>query len=89
MGLMQALELVEDRQSKKPAMEATLAVMEAARENGLIIGRGGMFGNVLRITPPMNISKSDVDQFVKLLDASLVQLPRNGGIRRHGRARVL
>jgi 4-aminobutyrate aminotransferase-like enzyme len=71
MGLMQAIELVEDRQTKTPAAKQTAAIMEAARENRLLIGKGGMFGNVLRITPPMNIGKSDVDQFIQLLDASL------------------
>jgi 4-aminobutyrate aminotransferase-like enzyme len=73
MGLMQAVELVEDRQSKKPAAAATVAVMEAARENKLLIGKGGMFGNVLRVTPPMNIGRTDVDQFIEILDASLIR----------------
>jgi 4-aminobutyrate aminotransferase-like enzyme len=71
MGLLQALELVEDRQSKKPSAAHTAMVMEAARENGLLIGKGGMFGNVLRISPPMNVGRADVDQFLELLDASL------------------
>ncbi len=73
MGLMQAIELVEDRQSKKPATAETLAVIEAARESGILVGRGGFFGNVLRITPPLNIAKSDVDQFITQLDASFVR----------------
>jgi len=46
-------------------------VMEAARENGLLIGKGGMFGNVLRVTPPMNVGRTDVDQFIEVLDKSL------------------
>jgi hypothetical protein len=46
MGLMQALELVEDRQTKAPAARATAELMEAARENGLLLGKGGMYGNV-------------------------------------------
>lgn len=71
MGLMQAIELVEDRVSKQPAAAATLALMEAARENRILVGKGGMYGNVIRITPPLNISKSDVDEFVRLLDLSL------------------
>ena len=71
MGLMQALELVEDRQSKAPATAATATLMEAARENRLLIGKGGMFGNVLRITPPMNVGRADVDQFIELLDRCL------------------
>jgi 4-aminobutyrate aminotransferase len=74
MGLMQALELVEDRESKKPAVEATLAVMEMARENRLLIGKGGTFGNCIRLSPPLNISKSDVDDFASRLDASLKQV---------------
>lgn len=73
MGLLQAIELVEDPVSKKPATVQTLAVMEAARENGIIIGKGGLHGNILRFSPPMNIVKSDVDEFARLLDASLVK----------------
>jgi 4-aminobutyrate aminotransferase-like enzyme len=73
MGLMQAVELVEDRESKKPATAATLALMEATRENGILVGKGGFAGNVLRISPPLNIGKSDVDEFAKLLDASFAK----------------
>jgi 4-aminobutyrate aminotransferase len=72
MGLMQAIELVEDRQSKSPAIGATVAIMEAARDAGLLIGKGGTFGNVLRVTPPMNVGRSDVDQFIGVLDKALV-----------------
>src|ERR1700719_3311906 len=68
MGLMQALELVKDRKTKEPAPEATAQVMERARDNGLLIGKGGLFGNVLRLSPMLNISKADVDEGVRLLD---------------------
>jgi 4-aminobutyrate aminotransferase-like enzyme len=71
MGLMQGVELVEDRESKAPAAAATNALMEATRENRVMIGKGGTYGNVLRISPPLNISKSDVDEFALRLDASL------------------
>jgi 4-aminobutyrate aminotransferase len=76
MGLMQAIELVEDRESKQPAAAAVAAVMEAARENRILIGKGGLYGNVIRITPPLNISKSDVDEFILRLDASLAAATR-------------
>jgi 4-aminobutyrate aminotransferase len=72
MGLLQAIELVEDRKSKTPATAETALAMEAARENGLLIGKGGMFGNVLRVSPPMNVGRSDVDQFLALLDKALL-----------------
>jgi 4-aminobutyrate aminotransferase-like enzyme len=71
MGLMQAIELVEDRQSKTPATAQTAMAMEAARQNGILIGKGGMFSNVLRISPPMNVGRGDVDQFIQQLDKSL------------------
>jgi 4-aminobutyrate aminotransferase-like enzyme len=71
MGLLQAIELVEDRKSKTPATAATARVIEAARENRILLGKGGMFGNVIRFSPPMNIGKGDVDQFMAALDKSL------------------
>ncbi len=71
MGLMQAIELVRDPKTKEPAVEETAELMEAARENGLLVGKGGLFANVIRISPPLNIQKTDVDEFARLLDTSL------------------
>src|SRR5581483_4624417 len=71
MGLLQAIELVQDRKSKTPAAAEAAMLHEAARENRVIIGKGGMYGNVIRISPPMNIGRSDVDQFIEVLDRSL------------------
>ena len=68
MGLMQGLELVKDRDSKEPAPQQTSAVLEAAKDHGLIIGKGGLFGNVLRISPALNVTKADADQAADLLD---------------------
>jgi len=70
-GLMQALELVTNRETKEPATKQTARVMECARKNRLLIGKGGLEGNVIRISPPMNINKTDVDEFTRRLDASL------------------
>ncbi len=74
MGLMQALELVKDRKTKEPAPEATTQVMERARDNGLLIGKGGLFGNVIRLSPMLNISKADVDEGVRLLDKAFSEV---------------
>ncbi|MBI3694261.1 MAG: aspartate aminotransferase family protein [Acidobacteria bacterium] len=73
MGLMQALELVEDPKTRTPATAGAAALMEAARENRLLVGKGGLFSNVIRISPPLNITRSDVDEFARLLDASLAR----------------
>lgn len=74
MGLMQGLELVKDRQTKEPAAGETAQLMERARENGLLIGKGGLYGNVIRLAPMLNISKADVDEAVRLLDKSFSEV---------------
>ena len=74
MGMMQALELVKDRQTKEPAPQETNQVLERARANGLLVGKGGMFGNVIRMAPPMNISKADVEEAIRLLDKSFSEI---------------
>jgi len=74
MGLMQALELVKDRQTKEPAPQETVRLMERARDNGLLIGKGGLSGNVIRLSPMLNISKPDVDEAIRLLDKSFGQV---------------
>ncbi|HVB56826.1 MAG TPA: aspartate aminotransferase family protein [Candidatus Acidoferrales bacterium] len=74
MGMMQGLELVRDRQTKEPAPAETNQLMERARDNGLLIGKGGLYGNVIRMAPPMNIAKADVDEGIRLLDKSLSEV---------------
>lgn len=70
MGLMQALELVKDRKTKEPAKQELQRVVEAAREHGLVVGKGGLYGNVIRMTPPMSISIAEVDEAIAALDAA-------------------
>src|SRR5713101_7206517 len=74
IGLMQALELVKDRKTKEPAPEAATQVMERARQNGLLIGKGGLYGNTIRMAPMLNTTKPDVDEAIKLLDRSFSEV---------------
>src|SRR5215470_15591129 len=74
MGLMQAIELVKDRDSKEPAPQETNQFMEECRKRGLLVGKGGLYGNVIRTSPPLNISKSDVDDAIRVMDEALVAL---------------
>jgi 4-aminobutyrate aminotransferase len=74
MGLMQALELVLDRKTKEPAAAKAGQLMEAARRNRLLIGKGGLYGNVIRVTPPLNIGRGDVDEFLARLDRSFTEI---------------
>ena len=71
MGLMQGVELVKDRETKEPATDLANKVLERARANGLVIGKGGLYANVLRMSPPLNIPVADVDQAVAIIDKSL------------------
>jgi alanine-glyoxylate transaminase / (R)-3-amino-2-methylpropionate-pyruvate transaminase len=71
MGLMLGVELVRDRGTKQPAKQETLALLEAAREMGVLLGKGGLDGNVLRIKPPMCITADDADFTIDVLDRAL------------------
>lgn len=73
-GLMIGVELVTDRQTKTPAKEQTAALLERCRELGLLIGKGGLNGNVLRIKPPMCITEADADFLLACLEAALSDL---------------
>jgi alanine-glyoxylate transaminase/(R)-3-amino-2-methylpropionate-pyruvate transaminase len=71
MGLMLGVELVRDRATKEPAKAETLQVLEEARGMGMLIGKGGIDGNVLRIKPPMCITAADADFALDVLDRAL------------------
>ena len=69
---MQGVEHVEDetRKDRTPNARATLRLFEETKQRGLLIGRGGMYGNVLRISPPLTVSAAEVDEAIGKLDES-------------------
>ncbi len=74
MGLMLGMELVRDRATKEPAKTETLSVLEHAREMGVLLGKGGIDGNVIRIKPPMCITAEDTDFAVDVLGSALASI---------------
>lgn len=70
-GLMIGVELVADPVTKAPAMSEAKLVMELLKDAGVIVGRGGLHGNVLRLQPPMVITKSDCEHFIFALRQAL------------------
>jgi len=74
MGLMAGLELVVPDGSKRPDPERTTALLAAAREHGLLIGKGGLYGNVVRIAPHLNVAPEDLERGCDLLAAAAATL---------------
>ncbi|XP_034689053.1 alanine--glyoxylate aminotransferase 2 homolog 2, mitochondrial-like [Vitis riparia] len=73
-GLMLGVELVTDRQLKTPANVETLHVMDKMKEMGVLIGKGGFYGNVFRITPPLCFTKEDADFLVDVMDYTMSRM---------------
>lgn len=73
-GLMLAIEMVKDRQTKEPASEEMARLFELTRQNGLIASKSGAYRNVLRICPPLCIQMNDVDYFEHAINKSFEQL---------------
>jgi alanine-glyoxylate transaminase/(R)-3-amino-2-methylpropionate-pyruvate transaminase len=76
MGLMQGVELVEDGAggNRAPAKAFTLRLFEETRKRGLLIGKGGLDGNVLRISPLLTVTEAEVDEALGILDQSFAAL---------------
>lgn len=73
MGLMAALEIVKPH-SKEPDKVRTAALMDACKDNGLLVGKGGLYGNVLRISPHLNVSDADMEAAFDIMGKALVQV---------------
>ncbi|WP_035615464.1 aminotransferase class III-fold pyridoxal phosphate-dependent enzyme [Haloferula sp. BvORR071] len=71
LGLMLGVELVKDRATKEPARDECAAVFERCKELGLLIGKGGLWGNTLRIKPPMCITEADADFVLEVIDQAI------------------
>jgi 4-aminobutyrate aminotransferase-like enzyme len=74
MGLMQALELVADETigDRTPAPEKAVRLFEETKARGLLIGKGGLYGNAIRISPALNITRSEIDEALRILNESFM-----------------
>jgi alanine-glyoxylate transaminase/(R)-3-amino-2-methylpropionate-pyruvate transaminase len=69
-GLLLGIEMVKDRGTKAPASAECAQVVELAKEMGLLIGKGGLWGQTIRFAPPMCITQADADFLLQVLDAA-------------------
>ena len=75
-GLMQAIETVRPG-ALTPAPELAAEVHERCKQAGLLIGKGGLYGNVLRIAPPLTVSAAEVDQAADIIAAAIAETTRS------------
>lgn len=71
MGLMQGVELVEDRGTKAPAAKRANLVLDGMRRRNVLVGKGGLYGNTLRIAPPMLVEPSQIEELLQKLDSAV------------------
>ena len=74
MGLMQAMEMVEDPLTRAPSAGKANALLEECRKEHMLVGKGGLYGNVLRLTPPMLIKETEIDDALDRLGRALARI---------------
>ena len=77
-GLLIGFELVKNRKTKEYAPQEAAQLMDLCKENGLLLGKGGLFGNVIRIAPPLCLKSEEADFILKVIDQSLCEMSTKG-----------
>ena len=72
MGLIQGMEIVKEK--KEPAPDFIAEIFESTKEQGLLIGKGGLYGNVIRITPPLTVERGEIDQAIQIMDRAFEKI---------------
>ena len=78
LGLIQGLEIVKAK--KEPAPDFVAEIFESTKEEGLLIGRGGLYGNVIRITPPLTTEKAEIDHAIRILDRAFGKVQSSSAV---------
>src|SRR4051812_8468504 len=73
-GLMLGIELVKDRATKEPAKEECAQIVEVCKDMGLLLGKGGLWAQTIRFSPPMCLNQQDADFLLEVLDQAFEKL---------------
>ena len=73
-GLVIGMELVQDKKTKEPAADLTGKLIDRCAENGLLIGSVGIYGNVVRVAPPLCISEAEAQESCDIMEKALLSL---------------
>jgi 4-aminobutyrate aminotransferase len=73
-GLVMGVELVKDKKTKEPAPDLVRKLIDVAAQNGLLIGSVGVFGNVVRVAPPLVITEDEAVESLDIFEKSLAML---------------
>jgi 4-aminobutyrate aminotransferase-like enzyme len=74
MGLVMGLEIVSDKTTKEPAPKLIRQIIDKCAQNGLLVGSVGMYGNVIRVAPPLVIKKDEADESLAIMEKVLMSL---------------
>lgn len=75
-GLLLGIELVKDQKTKTHASDETARFMDICKDKGLLLGKGGLMGNVVRIAPPISIKKDQVHSMLEIMDQAFAELAK-------------
>ncbi len=75
-GLLLGAELVRDRKTQEYAPAETAELMERCRDKGILVGKGGLFGNVIRFAPPLTFTRENCNELLRVVDESLFEIAR-------------
>ena len=78
MGLMLAMELVEDPGTKEPSPRRTKALLEAAKQEGLLVGFSGLFDHVVRVAPSLLVTAQESQEALERLGRACARVTEQG-----------
>ncbi|MHA2162813.1 MAG: aspartate aminotransferase family protein, partial [Candidatus Thorarchaeota archaeon] len=74
---MLGVELVRDRETKEPATQEMVELMELCKKDGLLIGKGGFDGNVIRLQPPLELTLDQIEEACEIIGTALAAIEKN------------